>query len=202
MWVTGVQTCALPILLFAPDPAAPASGGLAGRWRDALGCWRCFVHSRFRFSRRFSCCFAFMLLFSSMLVWSFAIALGGGVSCFPAPLHEQRSWWPEFVEVGSGVVSVNKPAGVSSPLSVLPVMFCRFGCHGGRGLAVLLGGGVLGEREGDGGPGGCRWLVGVGSAGFLHGRSDPKRDELGAWRRPMQIHWPDPSRRKIGRAHV
>ena len=124
------------------------------------------------------------------------IALGGGVSCFPAPLHEQRSWWPEFVEVGSGVVSVNKPAGVSSPLSVLPVMFCRFGCHGGRGLAVLLGGGVLGEREGDGGPGGCRWPVGVGSAGFLHGRPDPKRDELGAWRWPMQIHWPDPSRRR------
>ena len=50
------------------------------------------------------------------------------------------------------------------------------------------------KMEGDGGPGGCRWLVGVGSAGFLRGRPDPEQVELGARRRPMRLHWLHPSR--------
>ena len=50
------------------------------------------------------------------------------------------------------------------------------------------------KMEGDGRPGWCSWLDGVGSAGFLRGRPDPELVELGARRRPMWLNWLHPSR--------
>ena len=50
------------------------------------------------------------------------------------------------------------------------------------------------KMDGDGGPGRCRWFVGMGSAGFLCGRPDPEQVELGARRRPIRLHWLHPSR--------
>ena len=52
------------------------------------------------------------------------------------------------------------------------------------------------KTEGDGGPGRRGRLVGVGSDGFPCGKPDPEQVELGAWRRPMRLHWLHPSRRR------
>ena len=40
------------------------------------------------------------------------------------------------------------------------------------------------------------WSAGEGSACLRCGRPDPEDEELGATRRLMRLHWPDPSRRR------
>ena len=59
---------------------------------------------------------------------------GGGarrcVVSFPVPLCERRPWWPEFVGMGAGVVSLNKAAS-DLVLAGLVSSSVPFGHHGG-----------------------------------------------------------------------
>ena len=54
----------------------------------------------------------------------------------------------------------------------------------------FCGGGAVGSVEDDGGPEARWWSVEEGS-----GSLDPEQDDLGYDRRPMQLHWLDPTRR-------
>ena len=130
-----------------------------------------------------------------MLVWSLARALGSGVYCLPDPSHERRSWWLKFVLMGSGV-SLNKLAlwWVEVVLLLLFFLYRWRGVGEQRKEDVVLH--LLRMKEGDGGPEAGRWSAGVGSASLLSGRLDPVRDELGARRRPIRLHWLVPSRRR------